>query len=118
MNRFSIAAVTLAAALSVVPAEADSASVVVSAPAPIGSGNYQVKATTVAFGDLDIASSQGAATLLARIDHASRFICGEREGRKLTLFQERQLQTCRNNAVADAVASVNAPELTKAAAIR
>ena len=114
MNRFSIAAVTLAAALLLVPAEA--ASVLVSASAPAETGAYQVKATKVAFDDLDVSTSQGAATLLARIETASRFVCGERQGRTMDDKRAKQFATCRAQAIADAVKAVGAPQLTQLAA--
>jgi UrcA family protein len=115
MNRFSIAAVTLAAALALVPAQAGTASVVVSASAPNSFGAYQVAASTVTFDDLDVSTSQGAAKLLVRIDAASRAVCGEQQGRTMDERRARIFDTCRARATRYAIKKVDAPQLTQIA---
>ena len=116
MHRFSIAAIALTAVLSFVPAVAGPASIVVSASAPTDSGINQMKAMTVAFGDLDVATSQGATTLFDRIDAASRVVCGERQGKTMGWSRAKVFASCRAQTTAAAVKAVGAPQLTQLAA--
>jgi UrcA family protein len=117
MARITTAA-ALIAILCAAPAVAAPASVRVQGVAASATGSYQMFATSVAYDDQELSSAENAKALLARIETASRFICGERQGRTFTTLQERQFETCLTRAVAGAVGSVNAPELTKVAAAR
>jgi UrcA family protein len=64
-----------------------------------------VQQTTVNYSDLDLTTTQGARTLLERIDQASEEVCG---GAKLAMsFVERdQFNTCRVAAASRAVRRV------------
>jgi len=118
MYRFTIAAVTLATALSFIPASAGEASVTVTASAPARSGEMQVKGVAVAYGDLDITKAEGAAALLDRIEHASRLVCGERAGYTMDGPRTKIFDTCRARTTHYAVMTVDAPQLTQLAASR
>ena len=116
MHRLTIAAITLATALSFIPATAGEGSVTVTASVPERSGTYQVKAVTVAYGDLDVTKADGAAALLDRIDRASRVVCGERAGSTMTEERTKIFDACRARATRYAVMTVDAPQLTQVAA--
>jgi len=64
----------------------------------------------VRYGDLNVNSSTGAATLLQRIRFAADRVCDFRDTRDLSVLA--MVQACTNHAVADAVATVNNPKLT------
>jgi UrcA family protein len=116
MNRLSVtfAAVLSAAVLSV---GALAASVRVEAPAPLASSRlYEVRAVSVSFDDLDVASHKGAAALYRRIEAASHVVCSERLAQGVSYELERQYAECRALAVSSAVASMNTPRLTEVAA--
>jgi len=116
MHRFTIAAVTLATALSFVPALASEASVTVTASAPTPSGSYHVLAVAVAYGDLDVTKADGAAALLDRIARASRLVCGERAGHTMDPALTKKFDACRARATRYAVMAVDTPQLTQIAA--
>jgi UrcA family protein len=116
MHRSSIAVVALIAALSSVPAAAETASVRVIGNAPNAHGVNQLLATTVQYGDLDISTSGGVATLLGRIETASLSVCGV-NSTVAAQFADK-IATCRKRAVAAAVQLVDAPLVTQAAATR
>jgi UrcA family protein len=70
----------------------------------------QLPTKTVAFGDLNLDSEQGAQVLYARLRHAAQDVCANLEetrdlGRKLIW------QTCVDNALAAAVGQINAPRI-------
>jgi UrcA family protein len=115
MHRSSIAIVALIAALSSIPAVAESASVRVVGNAPNAHGVNQLLATTVQYGDLDISTSSGAAALLDRIEAASVSACG---GPAVPERFANKVATCRKRAVAAAVYVVDAPLVAQAAATR
>jgi UrcA family protein len=112
------AGAAIAAALSFGSAYAASASVVVSASAPASSGLYQTRAATVAYGDVDLATAEGTATLLSRIDAAARVLCGEQAGKTMNFARARIFETCRAQATAAAVKTADIPQLTKLATSR
>lgn len=116
MHRSSIAIVALIAALSFVPAAAETASVRVEGNAPNAHGAYQLLATTVQYGDIDIATSSGVAALLDRIEAASVSVCGG--GATVPAKFAGKITTCRKRAVAAAVYRIDAPLVTQAAATR
>jgi len=63
----------------------------------------------VRYGDLDLATISGASTLYGRIQGAARFVCGQ-EGR--SLLAQQQYRACIRQAVSDAVATVDNPNLS------
>jgi len=65
---------------------------------------------TVAYGDLNLDSEQGAKVLYARLRRAAEDVCLPLDGRNLT--QRSNWQRCFNNAVASAVAQVNKTTVT------
>ena len=113
MHRFSIALVTVIAALSAIPAAADTASVQVTGDAPNAHGVNQLLAATVQYGDLDLTTSSGAATLLGRIETASQSVCNANS--EAAARYAEKIATCRKRAVTNAVQQVDAPLLTQAA---
>jgi UrcA family protein len=83
--------------------------------ATIGSGAQaaepqQFFTKTVAYGDLNVDSVQGAKVLYARLRSAGQSVCSPLEGRDLT--QKRLWQTCFDNAVAAAVVQINKSSVT------
>ncbi|HKS54371.1 MAG TPA: UrcA family protein [Steroidobacteraceae bacterium] len=67
----------------------------------------------VSFGDLNLDTESGAATLLGRIESAARKVCGLDRVTVLPLALQYELQVCANQATARAVNDVNAPLLTR-----
>jgi UrcA family protein len=67
----------------------------------------------VSYGDLNLESDTGAATLLSRIESAARKVCGLDRISVLPLALQYELQVCANEATARAVNDVNAPLLTR-----
>jgi UrcA family protein len=64
---------------------------------------------TVHYGDVDLSTTEGAATLYRRLQGAARFVCGESDS---SLAQQRSWNDCYRRAVADAVGTVDNPRLT------
>jgi UrcA family protein len=68
-----------------------------------------VRSMKVGYGDLDLNTAAGAATLYGRIRGAARQLCGY-EG---STFTDKAIwNSCFKQAVGDAVAKVNSPQLT------
>jgi len=65
---------------------------------------------TVKYADLNVASSEGAAVLYARIRHAANNVCLQFAGRGLDVYTQRE--TCIDKAILGAVTKVNAPALS------
>jgi UrcA family protein len=66
---------------------------------------------TVAFGDLNLDSDQGAKVLYARLRQAAQYVCGSSEdSRDLNRWAIRQ--TCVKNSLSDAVRQINKPLVT------
>jgi UrcA family protein len=65
---------------------------------------------TVAYGDLNIDSAQGARTLYARIRYAAQDVCSPLESRELA--RKRAWQSCVDTALASAVTKINQPMVT------
>lgn len=63
----------------------------------------------VGYGDLNLATLNGATTLYQRIEGAARFVCGE-PGRRID--EQNYWKRCYGNAVNRAVTEVNNPLLT------
>jgi len=68
--------------------------------------------TTVAFGDLNIHSEQGAQVLLRRLRMAARLVCGPQPMR-LDLSRWQFYNACRKTAIDDAVAAIGSPKLNE-----
>jgi UrcA family protein len=102
--KFSAVALVALCALAV-PAVAAPVTVAVRGVPP---GSYQVRQTTVTFGDLDLTTGAGAAALLGRLQSAAGSVCGNSVDSKVV--------RCRKWAVYDAVRTVDEPLLTEAAA--
>ena len=67
------------------------------------------KSIRVSYADLDLSTQAGAQTLYHRIRGAARQVCGD-EG---TSYTDKAIwRSCFKNAVGDAVAKVNSPQLT------
>jgi UrcA family protein len=65
---------------------------------------------TVAYGDLDLASEQGASTLRARLESAAHKVCDQgRESRELWAYAAAR--ACEAQAVANAVREVDSAKL-------
>lgn len=69
-------------------------------------------ANTVRFGDLNLTSPHGVATLYKRIVSAAESVCGPAfiTG---SLLPRPSYVACRKKAIADAVAKIDRPELTR-----
>ena len=66
----------------------------------------------VYYGDLDLDSDAGIATLQGRIEQAAEQVCGGNVTR-LRLEEAIWVKECRVNAIADAVATVNRQKLSQ-----
>ncbi len=71
---------------------------------PAGATDSDVRKITVKFGDLDVSTSEGAATLYARIRQAAHQVCTQAD----PLWNTR---SCVDKAIAEAVTKVNQPAL-------
>lgn len=72
----------------------------------------------VRYGDLDLASAAGARVMLARIERAAEEACGRSPylrdpGSPQINFRMSDYRNCREQSVAQAVASLNAPAVTR-----
>ena len=67
-------------------------------------------ARVVSYGDLDLSSNAGAATLYSRIRSAAREVCEPLDDVMIKLLRAKY--DCRADAVARAVAKVDSPALT------
>jgi UrcA family protein len=78
----------------------------------LGNAAYAADAPTtiVKYADLDVSSSQGAATLYNRIRFASEGVCSPSDPRDLAAMS--RWQKCVKQAIAGAVAKVNQPALS------
>jgi UrcA family protein len=66
---------------------------------------------TVAFGDLNLATSAGAERLYGRIQNAARIVCGSKPF-NMDLAGSRSWKSCYKSAVSGAVAAADLPTLT------
>ncbi|HEY2780812.1 MAG TPA: UrcA family protein [Steroidobacteraceae bacterium] len=74
------------------------------------SGLIDQESRKVEYGDLDLTRDAGVATLYSRIRTAARAVCEPTDLVMLNLLRDRT--DCRPDAIARAVADVNAPLLT------
>jgi UrcA family protein len=79
----------------------------IASAAPPGDG---VQQRVVAFADLDMTQTAGAAALYARIKYAAQEVCRPANARDLASGQHGD--KCRAQAISRAVAHVNSPALT------
>jgi UrcA family protein len=94
---------SLVAAALIVLACAASSGRVVAQPA-------QFTTKTVAFGDLNLDSDQGAKILYARLRHAAQDVCVPLEDSR-ELSRKANWQTCVDSALASAIRQVNKPRV-------
>ncbi len=71
--------------------------------------NLEQQSVTVRVDDLNQASEAGARTMYSRLRAATRRVCGTPER---DLREAASIRTCRERALADAVASAGVPRLT------
>jgi UrcA family protein len=110
-------AVMAAAAVALaMAADAAVSSVAVRGMAPIEDGGFQLRQTTVHYGDLNINSRKGADRLLALIDKAAADSCATPD--MPTEKIKAEVRQCRTTAVKHAIAKVHSPELTMVANAR
>jgi UrcA family protein len=70
-----------------------------------------VRTYTVRFADLDVSNFEGAKTLYARLRYAAKVVCAPLESARA--YATNQYESCVNKAIADAVAGVNRPVLSR-----
>jgi UrcA family protein len=83
----------------------------ISGVASAGVPDESVRAITVTYGDLNLASDQGSKALYARIVSAARAVCGAYDVDARDLHALAQEQACETRAIAQAVHQVNVPTL-------
>lgn len=76
---------------------------------PAADGNSDTRSMTVRYADVNLTTVAGATALYQRIEGAARLVCGD-SGRSLA--EQRAAKICYQNAVAEAVSTVNNPTLT------
>lgn len=76
---------------------------------PAADGNSDTRSMTVRYADVNLTTVAGATALYQRIEGAARLVCGD-SGRSLA--EQRAAKICYQNAVAEAVTTVNNPTLT------
>ncbi|HZF14771.1 MAG TPA: UrcA family protein [Steroidobacteraceae bacterium] len=81
------------------------------AAGPSLAGEVEVVSQTVNYSDLNLARSEGAATLYGRIRSAARHVCTSNDSPELRFATAAR--TCIKQAIAHAVADVNQPQLTQ-----
>lgn len=84
------------------------ATLAMSAQAVKAADEFQVN---VRFSDLDLAHTDGAATLYARIHSAAERVCAPLNGRRLD--ESQRFRVCVGDALARAVSEVHQPTLTE-----
>ena len=77
----------------------------------MASTEAQVPTKTVSYGDLNLASPQGAAALYWRITRAAQEVCGPAK-QAGSHFPRPGFRECVQRAIAEAVAKVDRPELS------
>jgi UrcA family protein len=81
-------------------------------------GSAVPSSVTVAYGDLNLASEQGASALYARVAYAARQVCGGNglDIRNLQAFASER--ACESQAISRAVQDVHSPKLAASFAAR
>lgn len=77
------------------------------------SADARPRAISVAYADLDLSRPEDASVLLGRLRLAATRACEVREVRQPGPTLRRAIATCRDAAVTEAVAGIDAPELTR-----
>jgi UrcA family protein len=77
---------------------------------PVVADDIAPPQTIVKYADLNIASSEGASVLYARIHHAAENVCMQFDWGGLDAYVQRK--ACIHKAISGAVTRVNAPALT------
>jgi UrcA family protein len=80
------------------------------AVSPSVADSFDPPQVTVKYGDLNVANSQGASALYARIQHAAENVCLQFDWGGLDNYVQRK--ACIHKAISGAVNKVNAPTLT------
>ncbi len=101
MKRFVIATV-LAISVSASPVLAEEAR-----------HNQDARLVTVSHSDLDLSRADDAASLLSRLRYAATRACEVEGVRSESPALRRAVEQCRTDAVAEAVAQINSPPLTR-----
>jgi UrcA family protein len=79
----------------------------------VASAEARPRAISVAYADLDLSRRDDASVLLGRLRLAAARACEVREVRQPGPTLRRAIAACRDEAVTQAVASIDAPELTR-----
>jgi UrcA family protein len=82
------------------------------APAAVPASGEQVPVYHVNYADLDLGHRAGADALFARIKSAARRVCEPVAKSEPIRFAQAREQSCKEKAIADAVADVGSPLLT------
>lgn len=86
----------------------------VAAPMVAGQGQAREReahSRTISYADLDLSQPGDAHRMLRRLRNAARDLCGERGG-IIPLWERRDLRACEAEALAGAVAGLDAPTVT------
>jgi UrcA family protein len=81
-----------------------------SIPAASAGPVTQTSSVAVSYADLDLTRAEGAKAMSGRIERAADRVCGTPV--KAPLVLRRSIMACRKQAIATAVASIDAPLLT------
>lgn len=66
---------------------------------------------SISYADIDLNTEHGARTMLQRIEHAARDVCGDTNGR-ITLSERTIVRRCVTETKANAVTQLNNPTVT------
>jgi UrcA family protein len=89
---------------------------VAQAGSPEATAAATVPTVVVSYGDLNLSTTEGNATLLQRITTAARRVCPLEDSRNLA--RAAYTNSCRADAVARAVHDINSPQLAALHAVR
>lgn len=84
--------------------------------APNDRGDSVVREATVRYDDLNLAVTADAKALYERIEAAAAAVCRFQGKMKPSRTESDRVEKCRSRATANAVAGIDAPELTQLAA--
>jgi UrcA family protein len=71
----------------------------------------QLNSRVVPYGDLNLDSRAGANTMLRRMNNASRYVCGDRDGPR-TMQETGSARACSGETMDNAVADLDHPNVT------
>ena len=116
MRRTVAGIAAMAAMLASAFAEpASQGTVYVIGQAPIRDGGRVTHRVAVDLSNLDMNKAENAPAVLERLKSAAEAVCAP-VGGKIGVGLTGRIETCKTHALADAVASLNVPELTRLAA--